>query len=477
MEYILLQKVVAELSDRICPSKVAKVYQPDADVMILRLWTGRETLRLLLSAEPGGSRIHLSTQDFLNPQRPPRFCQLLRARLARIESIALVPNDRIVFIEGVGASGPCRLIVELTGGGSNLILCGPDGTIIDALKRSPTAAHGRMIMAGHPYHLPPKRSQLGDNIGEFEAEPEVGQSFNQYAAQRYGGTGDIKGRDARQDIHEQLLKTVQRQRKKLEKRLRNIRADFAKQQNPDSYKIQGELLLANLYRLKRGMDHVVLEDYYQDPPQSITVALDSKLDPQTNAEGYFRTYKKLRRGFEHTRRRMEETETELSWLADLEYQLKESVNKSDIEDIAQELKDAGLFKESGNLHSRRTTETSALCQLVSPGGFDIRWGRNNRQNDEVSTRILRKGDLWFHAHNIPGAHVVLKVREKNALVPEADLLYAASLAAGYSKARNDSKVEVMMAEAGQVKKPPGVRPGQVFVKQFKTLVVEPLRVD
>ena len=167
----------------------------------------------------------------------------------------------------------------------------------------------------------------------------------------------------------------------------------------------------------------------------------------------------------------------MSWLGDLEYQLKESVSKSDIEDLAQELKDAGLFKESGNLHARRTTVASVPHQLASPGGFDIRWGRNNRQNDEVSTKILKKGDLWFHAHNIPGAHVVLKAGEKNGPVPEADLLYAASLAAGYSKARNDSKVEVMMADAGQVRKPPGARPGQVLVKHFKTLLVEPLRVD
>ena len=477
MEYLLLQKIVAELSDRICPSKVAKVHQPDADMLILRLWTGRETLRLLLSAEPGHSRIHLSEQEFLNPQRPPRFCQLLRARLARIEAITLVDNDRIVFIQGSGVSGPCRLIMELTGGSSNLILCGPDGMIIDALRRSPAAGSGRAIMAGQPYQLPPRRSQDKDKAGNIEDELETGQSFNQYAARRYDGTGDSEGREVRQDIHEQLLKTVQRQRKKLEKRLQNIRADFAKQQNPDSYKIQGELLLANLYRLKRGMDQVVLDDYYHDPPQSITITLDPKLEPQSNAESFFRTYKKLRRGFEHTRRRLEETETELSWLEDLEYQLKESVSKSDLEDIAQELKDAGQFKESGNLHARRTTVASVPRQLTSPGGYDIRWGRNNRQNDEVSTRILKKGDLWFHAHHIPGAHVVLKVGEKNALVPEADLLYAASLAAGYSKARNDSKVEVMMAEAGQVKKPPGARPGQVFVKQFKTLLVEPLRVD
>ena len=477
MEYLLLQKVVAELSDRICPSKVAKVYQPDADMLILRLWNGRETLRLLLSAEPGRSRIHLSDQDFLNPQRPPRFCQLLRARLARIEAITLVDNDRIVFIEGSGASGPCRLIVELIGGSSNLILCGPEGMIIDALRRSPAAGSGRAIIAGQPYQLPPERRQDRDKAGNIEVELEAGQSFNQYTAQCYGGTGDPDGGEVRQDIHEQLLKTVQRQRKKLEKRLQNIRADFAKQQNPDSYKIRGELLLANLYRLKRGMDQVVLEDYYHDPPQSITVTLDPKLDPQSNAEGYFRTYKKLRRGFEHTRRRLEETETELSWLGDLEYQLKESVSKSDIEDLAQELKEAGLFRESGNLHARRTTVASVPRQLASPGGFDIRWGRNNRQNDEVSTRILKKGDLWFHAHNIPGAHVVLKAGEKNVPVPEADLLYAASLAAGYSKARNDSKVEVMMAEAGQVRKPPGARPGQVLVKHFKTHLVEPLRVD
>jgi predicted ribosome quality control (RQC) complex YloA/Tae2 family protein len=225
------------------------------------------------------------------------------------------------------------------------------------------------------------------------------------------------------------------------------------------------------------MTEVVLQNYYLQPPESQSISLDPLLSPQQNAEKYFWRFKKGKRGQEHSQRRLDETQSELEWLQQLDYQLKDAVKNSDIEEIAAELREAGLLKDKNRLHSKRTLQPSKPHEAVSPSGFRVLWGRNNRQNDEISTRVLKKGDFWFHVQGAPGAHVVLKVDQSQLELTDEDLSYAASLAAGYSKSREDHKVKVMITEAGSVHKPKGAKPGLVNVLQYKTLIVKPLRLD
>ncbi len=239
--------------------------------------------------------------------------------------------------------------------------------------------------------------------------------------------------------------------------------------------MRGDLLLSNLHQLKRGMKEVVLLNYYSDPPENISIALDPVLDGLENAQRYFKTYKKYRRGVDHHLRRMEESEEELIWLEELGYQLNDSVNKSDIEDIAEELRRVGLLKDADGFNSRRTTVASGPREAASPSGLKVIWGRNNRQNDEITTRIAKDGDIWFHAHKIPGSHVVLKA--SGGQPQEGDILFAAGIAAGYSKAKTDTRVEVIEANVKHVEKKKGSHPGQVFVRDYKVSLVAPLRVD
>jgi predicted ribosome quality control (RQC) complex YloA/Tae2 family protein len=107
----------------------------------------------------------------------------------------------------------------------------------------------------------------------------------------------------------------------------------------------------------------------------------------------------------------------------------------------------------------------------------VLWGRNNRSNDEISTRRTANEDLWFHVHNQPGCHLVLKRGERKGELPREDIVFAAALAAGYSRGRHDHKVEVMVAEGKAVHKPKGVRPGLVTVNAYRTLLVAPLRLE
>ncbi len=467
MDFVLLENIVSELQQQLVPAVVSKIYQPDADLLIFKLWNGRQNLRLLISVEPANSRIHLSWRDWLNPDRPPRFCQLLRARIARIESIELVNEDRIVRLNCLGDRGPCRLIVELTGKTGNMVLVDANGSIVDALHRD---RGGRQFLSGQRY-LPPENK--GSRPGEaVRPEPGTFESWSRYAEETLAGTDEISP----QEFHKQLQNSVGKYKKKLIRRLAEIEKEMGQQENAETYRQLGDLLLANRQYLQRGMTEIEVVDYFSPDAAALRIELDPVLTPQENVERYYKRHRKLSRGIEHSLRRHEETQSELEWLEQLEYQLNSDLQKADLEDIAEELRAAKVLREKTSLHRRRTTSVTKPNETVSPSGLRVIWGRSNRQNDQITTRILKSGDLWYHAKGIPGSHVVLKSSDLNAF-SEADRLFAASIAAGYSKGRNDTKVEVIEAEAKSVKKSKGYKPGMVSVKEFSSICVEPYRPE
>lgn len=474
MNFDLINNIITELTDKLCPARVSKIYQPGADIVIFKLWNGRENFRLLISSEINKSRIHLTEREWLNPNSPPRFCQLLRSRITRIDHFELVNNDRIVQFHCSGHQGPTRLVVEFTGRSSNMILTNADDIIIDLLKRVEGETGRRALMPGVRYVVPDKTAATGQTHERGTDADRGERSWNQFVENLYT---DGEHSENQQDFATQLQQTVSKHIKKLSKRLSNISAELKKQTDFIEDKHKAELILSHLHHIKRGMETVSLLNYFQQPPENLVVALDPLLNPQQNAERYFKRYKKSRRGIEHSQRRLEETQTELDWLAQLDYQLQDSVKNSDIEEIAQELREAGLLKEHNKLHLRRTQQPAKIRETISPSGFRILWGRNNRQNDELSTKLLKTGDLWFHVQHAPGAHVIMKCSEAKLPVSAEDILYAASLAAGYSQCKNDAKVEVICAEGQSIHKPKGSRPGLVTVKQYKTHVVKPVRID
>ncbi|PLY06027.1 MAG: hypothetical protein C0622_01205 [Desulfuromonas sp.] len=470
MKFQLIENIVVELNEQIGVGRIAKIYQPDPELIVIKIWTGRENIKLLISVEAAQGGIHLTERAFLNPSRPPRFCQLLRARITRILKFEVVNEDRIVFIHCHGPQGEYRLVVELIGRGGNMILVDSAGRIIDALKRVQGENGHRSLIAGKPYIFPPVRENSdGDRHSEVLEKPS-GISWNQFADQPQTKAS------ASQDFFQQLLRTLGAQIKKLSKRLSNIEAELAAQEDYQRHKQGADLLLANLHLLKRGMTSIALIDYYRDPPEEVEIPLDPLLTPQQNVEASFKRFKKLKRGIEHSLRRVDETRSELSWLEQLEFQLKDDSSGSTLEEVAEELRAAGLLREVGTLRARRTSQSGGPLEGRSPSGYRVLVGRNNRQNDELSTRLLKTGDLWFHVHNAPGAHVVLKCGQQREHVTETDLRYAAELAAGYSRLKNDSKVEVIQTEGGAVHKPKGGKPGLVNVLRYSTIVVQPKRL-
>jgi predicted ribosome quality control (RQC) complex YloA/Tae2 family protein len=356
----------------------------------------------------------------------------------------------------------------------NLILLDPHEIIIDVLKRDSGEDSGRQLLAGKSYRYPDKPAAPMDQTLPPVPLPEAYVCWSDYLDQQ--GSNPAAGVTP-QGIQQRLRQTIVRQQKKLERRLDKIVAELNRQQHAQEDRIKGDLLLANLYLMKKGMDQLTVANMFSGDGELIEIALDGRLSPQQNAQHYFKKYKKAARGVEHSQRRSQETRNELQWLEELLYQLDDHTDPADLEAIYAELDEADLLKGGGGQHKKRTRQASAPQELVSPSGIKVLRGRNNQHNDLLSGQQLKSGDLWFHASNFPGAHVVLKVSTAAVTVTDEDLVYAASIAAGYSKARHDAKVEVMMATAENVSRPKGARPGLVTVKKYRTLVVAPLRPE
>lgn len=550
MDLPFIDAVVRELNQTVCGAAVSKIHQTGTHDLLLRLWTGRENLRLLLSAAPRASRLHLTAAKLPNPAAPPRFCQLLRSRLSRLLQVERLPGERVVRLLFAGAAGErWTLVAELLGPRANLLLLDGEERIVDALQRS--EGEGRAILPGLPYRPPerparldleaglpeipadsPFRSWLLENVSPMtplladdlaagvaaglrpdevlarfrtrwlarEFRPILGiwrqrpvlsafspEFINLDEARSFAGPSQAADTFYAEQGGEELFgggrpaleRVVRKGLARLHKRLANIEAEAEKARGFERQRELGDLLLANLHRLRRGLTAVVLDDWYADPPAAATIPLDPALSPQENAESYFRRHRKGKRGLEHTERRRAETLSEIEWLEGVALALDEAATPAELEALRQELASAGMLRtrpEPGR-RSRPTEPQEQLRSAVTPGGYQLFWGKNNRSNDHVSRQLTGPDDLWFHAHNLPGCHLVLKRGEKKGGIPEADILHAAAIAAAHSRGKDAGKVEVMVAEGRWVKKPKGARPGLVTVEHYRTVVVRPLRPE
>lgn len=554
MDILWLEAVVRELDGTVTDTRINKIHQPNADTLIFKLWTGRETLRLLISLDSRFSRLHLTARVYPNPFTPPRFCQLLRSRLSALTSVRQRDGERIVEFTFSGKDKDYLLIAELTGRHSNLILVDDEGRIIDALKRVDGGSEGRSIQPGIDYQGPPRRERfdlrrespsvpetvssvegfrkwllaeltpmskeqanrlsaqmaseespqdilrnfrdrlLGNDYQPRLVETEQGRSLNLFSVdvdepsvQKFSTISEaldtyyypLQFESGQIGDGRELVTLVKREVKKLRKRRENIAAEEEKKSDFDDRRHLGDLLLANLHMIQRGMESVEVVDYIMTPPAQVVIKLDPRLSPQENAEFCFKRYKKDKRGMGHVCRRLQETDDELAWFEGLALSLEDADSPEELQEVRQELIDAGFItqKRMDRVHRKPSSGASNLNRAISPSGLTILWGKNNRSNDEVSSRQTAKDDLWFHAYNQPGCHLVLKRGDRKGELPEEDILFAASLAAGYSRGRHDHKVEVMVADGKTVHKPKGVRPGLVTVNSYRTLVVHPKRQE
>lgn len=540
MDYFFLQALIAQLQPLLQGAIVNKIYQPQPDLLIVRLWNGRGDQRLKISISASGPHLLLTEQVYRNPIRPPRFCQLLRSRLKRLVALSVSDCDRVVTMRFQGHDErDYRLIAELFGREANVFLVDDVGNIVDSQRRlsSPQTRNGGL---GKPYQplgcrgdlslagllaqssvIIPEASELDrflqqrvfpmsrsvvkalalqaqhrpvvEVIDEFvrcwQSNRLVPQChdgvLSMACSESYKSCSDLSQyaeqfylqRAAESDSAGELEKVVKKALKRLEKRRVHIQQEALICEQSEQFRQQADMLLAHRHLLKRGMAQIEVVDYYQQPPLSCVVELDAAKTPQQNIEAYFKRYRKAKRGLEHCQRRQQQTELEIEWLQQIGQQLEDATAVADLEIIREELIESGCYRPQTSLQrdTRRQSPAALVNRILSPGGWTLLWGQNNKTNDYVSKQMLKPRDLWFHAHNLPGCHLVLKSDGYD--VAEEDLLFAASIAAAHSKGGKGDKVEVMYTTGKHVKRLKGAPLGLVTVDEYQTILVAPNFVE
>ncbi|MGT2811334.1 Rqc2 family fibronectin-binding protein [Streptococcus minor] len=263
----------------------------------------------------------------------------------------------------------------------------------------------------------------------------------------------------------ELIKRVTSELEKNRKKLLKQKEELLATENAEEFRQKGELLTTYLHQVPNDQPAVTLDNYYTSQP--ITISLDVSLTPSQNAQRYFKKYQKLKEAVKHLTNLIEETKASIAYLESVDTLLNQA-SLTEIDELREELIETGYLK-------RRQREKIAKRQkperyLASDGKTIILVGKNNLQNDELSFKIAKKGELWFHAKDIPGSHVIITDNLEPTDEVKTD---AAELAAYFSKARHSNLVQVDMIEAKKLHKPTGGKPGFVTYRGQKTLRVTP----
>ncbi len=245
--------------------------------------------------------------------------------------------------------------------------------------------------------------------------------------------------------------------------------DLKKCENKEKYRIYGELLKANIYRINRGENSVKVVNYYSEIGEEITIPLNTALSPADNAQKYFKDYKKFCVAERTLAELIEKSEQELRYIESVFDALSRAEDLQDIALIREELALSGYIRITENKGQK--SAKSMPIEYITDDGFVVLAGKNNLQNDMLTTKIADKHDLWFHTKGIHGSHVIIKCSGKE--VSDTAIMQAAEIAAFNSKAKNSSGVPVDYTEVKNVKKPSGARPGMVIYTTNNTVYVTP----
>lgn len=294
-----------------------------------------------------------------------------------------------------------------------------------------------------------------DSQKEFPSLSQLLDAFYQDKAER-----DRVNQQASELIH-RVENELEKNRKKLKKQEQELVAT----ENAEEFRQKGELLTTFLHQVPNNQDQVELDNYYTS--EKITIVLDKALTPNQNAQRYFKKYQKLKEAVKHLTGLIEETKETIQYLESVETALSQA-NLTEITEIREELIQTGFIRrrQREKIQKRKKPEK----YLSTDGQTVILVGRNNLQNDELTFKMAKKEELWFHAKDIPGSHVVITGNLQPSDEVKTD---AAELAAYFSKARLSNLVQVDMIEVKKLNKPTGGKPGFVTYTGQKTLRVTP----
>ena len=590
---IVIKRICEELQNLI-GYKVDKVLHPDKNTIILGLYKAGNNINILSCISSNSYRIHITNHQYSNPITAPNYCMLLRKHLIgfKIKNIYTQNLERIIFIDfensdNLQKTTSKKLIVELMGKHSNIILTNENNIIIDSMRHSSTEENAQRDIYPTCQYILPKTSKynileikdseefytklepliinhLKDNIEDitnlniknFNLDKLISDNFNgiskSFIENIISDTDNISINNLKEfyniimnyisvstnslvfkpiydknniqkdytlsisnhiddtttynniyklnlyldnfyynkdtlykfnNYKNRLLNIVLSTLKKYKKRLDNINKKLVECEGMDKFKIYGELIIANLYKITdKNISEVTLENYY-DNNNLITIPLDKKYLPSYNAKQYFKKYSKLKNALNIVNIQKQETMKEINYIESVLFEIENCNSYSDMETlniINEEINDSNIFNnnissQKNKLNNKKHKINQSKNISFNPISYTIEnykiyVGKNNKENDYLTTKFSNKNDIWFHTKDIHGAHVILKTHP-NEIVPDNILFEAAKIAALHSQAKNSSKIPVDYCAVAFVKKPNNSKPGFVIYKNNKTIII------
>lgn len=569
---VTLYHLINEFKPLLIGGRIRKIYQPEIDEIRLLVNLGNQKKHLLLSANASNPRVYMTEKIKENPSAAPSFCMVLRKYLLNgtIIDIAQHETDRIMELSVTAKNDfneivVRKLLVEIMGRNSNIILVDESMKILDSLKKvGSTSSRYRQILPGRDYVYPPENSRLSflnldanhlnellsdykdssvekvfvqallgisPNISReiafrsgidpqtsvsglskkqkqflceaftqvineirqksepviiylgrkmvdfstidlhylrsdhrFEAYPSISEMLEAYYFMRDKA---LRFKTRAANLRQQLDILVRKNIKKLD----NLQQDVDASHKNEKFKLYGDLITANIYAIEKGQEIATLVNYYDPDCQTIDIALKVNRTPAQNAQHYYKKYNKSKTALKHLASYVLETEEKIYYLESLVNSLDQSTELAELDEIRHEFLHSEFNKKAISKEDKQKQLPSKPLHYISSEGFHIFVGKNNYQNDFISTKMGKNEDCWLHVKDAPGSHVLIVAGGR--FITEKTLLEAGNLAAWFSKSRGSSNVPVDYLEFKYLKKPSKAKPGMVIFTNQNTMYVTP----
>lgn len=463
---LTLKRFIDENSDFFNGARIQKIQQPTRRELVFMLRNNGIARKLYININP--QYYHMCFMSKENeekrlikiPQKPPMFCMLLRKYLenSRISKIVQPKYERIAefYIETYNELSEkiyLCLAIELMGKHSNIILYNYDTNIIIGCAHNVGAekSREREMAGGLPYVYPPQHADewysntesLSNLIGS------VSDNIDNYYA-------DCIYADKFKKLKERYTLLVNRRLKKVKNSFEKIKKQQVSAEKTDKYRLYGNLIMANLFNNSDYSSSVSVYDYEND--KNITIDLDETKTLKENANKFYKLYNKARTSNLKLIELSEELNRETMYLEQLLYSVECAKYIDDLQEISEEVEP----------EIKHDTSVKPVLSKICEEAYTIFIGKNNKQNDMIVSKIAKDDDLWFHARNCAGAHVLLRASDKT----DELILKCAKIAKENSKAANSSKVGVIYTEAKYLKKPPKSNLGYVTYSNEKEIIID-----
>lgn len=481
-----LELVAEEISSLAGDAVIQRVLEVDEDTRIFRLRVPGQTHLLLICLRDQLTRAHFVSEKPDQPPRPTPFTMLLRKWVegAHLEQVDMLNDDRILRLEldvadpefdfdsdGRPPRRQIALVAELFGRNPNLFLLDGDDRILG--QQYVEVLGDRELARGDAYELPPPPPPFskGDRV-RWELEQAAASEFerSRVIEEHYlERQTDLSVERLEQDLETRLTRQIQR----LERRIEHVHEDLERAENAEEFKRRGELLQSAWGQVDKGDESVTVPDFYAEGQPEVTIPLDPSKDLQENIEHYFHEYKRYNQATDRILERLDASEEELEALRQAHKRFAELEDREALERFRDEMHDEGLLPRPQSATSGANKRERKPYRLFHAGsGARVLVGRGASENDTLSTAVARGRDMWLHARDYAGAHVILRLEKKQDAPHGGDLLDAATLAAWFSQGKKDTLVDVTYTRAKYVRKPKGFPPGRVTVADASTIAVK-----